>query len=214
MHSMISVRKYGSTSAVDTLRRAGYAPTSWLTVSIARCLINKPSGLVDERYGKMRGSADERYSVPKARFRCTCTERGYAACGQGQVWVHVIDQQVVEVLSKLKIPEGFRDRVENAVRTRVENAAALQRMEEIKQIIERVDLRWDEGFISKEDYVEKRRQLQQEFDSLRPVDYDELTEAADLLENFRKYWDDCDTLEDPVEARQQLIAKIIGRVLV
>ncbi len=183
-------------------------------VYCARCLINKPSGLVDERYGKMRGSADERYSVPKARFRCTCTERGYAACGQGQVWVHVIDQQVVEVLSKLKIPEGFRDRVENAVRTRVENAAALQRMEEIKQIIERVDLRWDEGFISKEDYVEKRRQLQQEFDSLRPVDYDELTEAADLLENFRKYWDDCGTLDDPVEARQQLIAKIIDRVLV
>ncbi len=86
-------------------------------------------------------------------------------------------------------------------------------MEEIKQIIKRVDLRWDEGFISQEDYVEKRRQLQQEFDSLRSVDYDELTEAADLLENFRKYWDDCGPLADPVEARQQLVAKIIDRVL-
>jgi hypothetical protein len=45
-------------------------------------------------------------------------------------------------------------------------------------------------------------------------DYGELTEAADLVESFRKYWDGCDTLADPVEARQQLIAKNIDRVLV
>ncbi len=183
-------------------------------VYCARCAINKPTGLVDERYGKMRPSADERYSVPKARYRCLCIDRGYENCGQKQIQVDVIDQQVVQILSGLKIPEGFRERVEEAVQNRVENALALQRMEEIRQIIERVDLRWDEGFISKEEYVEKRRQLQQEYDSLRPVDYDELTEAADLLEHFQTYWDEYATTADPLEARKQLVSKIIDRALV
>jgi hypothetical protein len=183
-------------------------------VYCARCALNKPSGLTDERYGKMRPSADDRYTVHTARYRCLCTNRGYEHCGQKQVVVTDIDQQVVDILAGLNIPHGFRERVERAVQTRVENASALERMEEIRLIIERVDLRWDEGFLGKEDYIEKRRQLQQEYDSLRPVDYDELTEAADLLEHFRTYWDECAKLPNPPEARQQLVAKVIDRVLV
>src|SRR4051812_16032028 len=118
----------------------------------------------------------------------------HTPCGQKQVLIDLIDLQIIQILSTIKIPEGFRERVEQAVRSRVENEAALQRMEEIRQIIERVDLRWDQGFVSKEDYIEKRLQLQQEYDSLRPVDYDELTEAADLLEHFQTYWDESGTL--------------------
>jgi DNA invertase Pin-like site-specific DNA recombinase len=183
-------------------------------VYCVRCTINKPSGLVDERYGKMRPSADERYSTPKGRYRCMCVDRGYEACGQAQVQISVIDQQVVEHLSTMTIPDGFRERVEEAVRNRVENAIALQRMQEIQAIIERVDLRWDEGFITKDDYLEKRRQLQAEYEALRPVDYDELNEAADLLEQFRTYWDGCAEQLNPLEARKQLITKIVDRVLV
>lgn len=183
-------------------------------VYCARCAINKPAGLTDDRYGKMRPSADDRHSMPRARYRCLSKDRGYDHCGQKQVLVEDIDRQVVDVLTNMQIPDGFRERVEAAVKNRVENAAALQRMEEIKQIIERVDLRWDEGFISKAEYVEKRRQLQQEYDSLRPIDYDELTEAADLLEHFRAYWDECANTADPLEARQQLVSKVIDRVLV
>ncbi len=183
-------------------------------VYCARCAINKPAGLTDERYGKMRPSADDRHSMPRARYRCLSKDRGYDHCGQKQILVTDLDQQVVDFLSRMTIPDGFRERVEAAVQNRVENAAALQRMDEIKQIIDRVDLRWDEGFISKEEYVEKRRQLQQEYDSLRPIDYDELTEAADLLEHFRTYWDECCNTPNPLEARQQLVSKVIDRVLV
>ena len=39
-------------------------------------------------------------------------------------------------------------------------------------------------------------------------------EAADLLENFRIYWDGCDDVGDPLEARKQLLAKIVDRVFV
>src|SRR5690349_16411345 len=87
-------------------------------------------------------------------------------------------------------------------------------MADIEEIIKRVDLRWEEGFINKEEYVEKRRQLQRELDSLRPVDYDELTEAEDLLTQFRSYWDSCSEQGNPDEARKQLIEKIVERVFV
>jgi len=50
--------------------------------------------------------------------------------------------------------------------------------------------------------------------ALRPIDYDELIEAADLIENFRLYWDQCGTVDNPAEARQQLLDKIIGRMFV
>jgi hypothetical protein len=53
-----------------------------------------------------------------------------------------------------------------------------------------------------------------ELDALRPIDYDELIEAADLLEHFQDYWDQCDTVDDPLDARLQLLQKIVERVFV
>ncbi len=64
------------------------------------------------------------------------------------------------------------------------------------------------------EYLEKRQQLQREVESLRPVDLDDLVEAADLLEHFRAYWDQCREVDDPARARQQLVAKIVERVFV
>ena len=125
-----------------------------------------------------------------------------------------LDDQVVAILSNLTIPDGFRERVEAAVQSRVDNAVALQRMAEIREIIERIDFRWDQGFISREEYVEKRQQLQLEMDALRPMDYDDLIEAADLIQNFQAYWDQCEQMDKPLDARQQLLQKIVERVFV
>ncbi len=100
------------------------------------------------------------------------------------------------------------------MRNRVESEAALTRMGEIREIIERIDLRWDRGFISQEEYIEKRSQLQCEVEALRPIDYDDLIEAADLIQNFQVYWDQCGQMEKPLEARQQLLQKIVERVFV
>ena len=65
-----------------------------------------------------------------------------------------------------------------------------------------------------QDYIEKRDQLQREIESLRPVDYDDLIEAADLIGNFTNYWEACANVADPDEARKQLLAKIVDRVFV
>ncbi len=39
-------------------------------------------------------------------------------------------------------------------------------------------------------------------------------EAADLLEHFTTCWEQCDQLDNPEEARKQLLAKIVDRVFV
>jgi hypothetical protein len=150
----------------------------------------------------------------KGYYRCLCKERGYESCGQGFIEVDVLDKQVVAILNSLTVPDDFRDRVEEAVQNRVENAAALERMAEIQEIIERVDFRWDHGFISAEEYIQKRAQLERELDAMRPIDYDELIEVADLLEHFQVYWNQCAEVENPQDVRQQLLHKIVERVFV
>ena len=108
-------------------------------------------------------------------------------CEQPLIDTKLVDAQVVEELSQLTIPDGFRECVEQAVRSNVENEEALKRMEEIKEAVKRVDFSWEKGFLAPQEYIEKRNQLQREIESLRPVDYDDLVEAADLLENFSSY---------------------------
>lgn len=72
----------------------------------------------------------------------------------------------------------------------------------------------DMGRIERDEYPERRQQLEQEMESLRPIDYDNLIEAADLLRNFRIDWNQCDQVENPKEARKQLLTKIVERVFV
>jgi hypothetical protein len=87
-----------------------------------------------------------------------------------------------------------------------------RRLKEIRERIERMDVRWDHGFISDEHaYLEQRLQLQQELEQLTPVDNDDLERAVDLLDNFSVYWDDC---KGDVELQHQLLTKIVERVYV
>ena len=51
-------------------------------------------------------------------------------------------------------------------------------------------------------------------ESLRPIDYDALTKANDLLQNFKTYWDQCAKQPTPAEAQEQLLTKILSRVFV
>jgi hypothetical protein len=147
-------------------------------------------------------------------YRCLARDRGYHKCEQGYVPVNLIDEQVVEALSNISIPEGFQERVEKAIQERVEHADALERMANLEEVVKRIDFSWEQGFLSPQEYVAKRQELKLEMESLRPVDYDDLMEAADLLGNFRTYWDGCDDVGNPPEARKQLLAKIIDRVFV
>ena len=181
-------------------------------VYCAHCIGQKSSEINDPRYGKMRAKWDARLS--DGYYRCIARDRGYGKCNHRSVLISSVDHQVVQALKHLNIPIGYRERVERAVRSRVENAGALKRMEEIQKIVERINFSWEQGLITPEDYINKRTQFQKELESLRPIDHDELLEAADLLENFATYWESSSSVQNPDEARRQLLGKIIDRVFV
>ena len=107
----------------------------------ARCVTSKPHELVDARYGKMRPRWNPR--TERGEYLCLARDRGYEECGQGYVLSEFVNEPVLYHLSDLNIPDGYRQRVEDAVRNRVENAAALGRMQELQAIVERIDFSWE-----------------------------------------------------------------------
>ena len=178
----------------------------------ARCLAKKPENLRDDNYGKMRPTWLERDQI--AYYRCLAHARGYERCGQKYVRVDTLDQQIFEILSNLVIPDDVMKRIEVAVKSRIDNDANFRRMAEIEEAVKRIDFSWEQGFLDQQAYAEKRRQLQREVEALRPVDYDELTEAADVIQNFCVYWEQCEQTDDAAEARRQLVSKILRRAFV
>lgn len=61
------------------------------------------------------------------------------------------------------------------------------------------------------DYLEKRVQLQQELETLTPIPEDDLERAADMLENFGKYWNAC---KGNAEEQHRLLKLIVERIYV
>jgi hypothetical protein len=61
-----------------------------------------------------------------------------------------------------------------------------ERIAEIKAVIERMDFRWDQGFITdKGAYLVQRVKLQQELEQLTPIAENDIQTAADILVNFQ-----------------------------
>jgi hypothetical protein len=181
-------------------------------VFCACCSQRKPISLTDKRYGKMRAKWDAK--VNRARYHCVARDRGYPPCEQRSIYTELVDAQVVDALSQLAIPGGLRERIEQAIWQNSDNDPALQRIASVRESAERIDFSWEKGFLTAEEYVAKRSQLQREIEALWPLNYDDLVEAADLLSNFQTYWHDCQAAEMPAEAQAKLLAKIVDRVFV
>ncbi len=174
-----------------------------------RCCSSPPEGKTFRNYGKMRPQA--RRKEMRRYYRCRARELGYD-CEQGAVSVETIDAQVVSILMQLKPPADWKRGITRAMSDLLGEQNLEQRLEEIRAAIERMDFRWDHGFITDEsDYVEKRVQLQQELEQLTPVTNDDLQQAVDMLENFKAHWE---AREGDPEAQHELIKLIVERVYV
>jgi hypothetical protein len=181
-------------------------------VYCARCIAEDHENLDDANYGKMRVAWYDRINA--AQYRCIARDRGYRKCGQSYVREKAVLDQVVQILSAMDLPPNAMARVEAAVQRRESNQRALEQLRELEDRKDRVQFSWEQGLLSPEEYVERMHQLEQEIASMRPLDYDTLEEAADLITHFKTYWDQCGELENPKEARQQLMAQIVDRVFV
>ncbi len=113
------------------------------------------------------------------------------------------------MLMTLELPKEWQERALNAVDELLNQKQLRERTEEIKQIIERLDLRWDNGFISKEDYLQKRKQFQEEMDGLRPLPRAMLEESLRVFRDFPKIWEEGDLYQ-----RKHLLGLVLEKVWV
>jgi hypothetical protein len=172
-----------------------------------RCIKNPPEGKTFRNFGKMR--CQTQWGGEQLYYRCRSTELGYD-CDQLGVPVEIADAQVVTILKSLEVPDDWRKGVTRAVGELLGEKNLEDRLAEIRDIIKRMDIRWDHGFFADEqEYLEQRLRLQQEMEKLTPVPDDELQRAADMLENFGDCWEN---LEGDENGRHELVKLIVERV--
>jgi hypothetical protein len=161
-------------------------------------------------FGKMRAQAQTLGSQYRY-YRCRAKDFNHV-CDQQAVKCEVVEAQVLAALMSLKPPANWKQKMTAAMGALLGEESLEQRLSEIRTMIERMDFRWDQGFITdKVDYLDKRVQLQQELEKLTPLPEDDLERAADMLNNFRHYWEGCN---GDVEAQHRLMKLIVERVYV
>lgn len=176
-----------------------------------RCASNPPAEYSFPAYGKLRAHTVKRsygeyryYSCRAKDFNCECEQKA-VSCDD-------LEDQVVQILTHLKPSQEWRSHITQAMSSILGERNLEERLAEIKAAIERMDFRWDQGFITdKMDYLEKRVKLQQELESLTPIADDDLERAVDMLRNFKKHWDAC---HRDVEEQHKLVKLIVERIYV
>lgn len=174
-----------------------------------RCCMNHPQEKTFPSYGKMRPQTRKDRGV--RFYRCRAHELGYS-CSQKGIYAETLDNQVVNILMQLKPPKHWRDTIAQSIGEVLGEENLDKRLAEIREVIKRMDQRWDLGFITDEqEYIQQRLNLQHEIEKLTPVDTQDLEQEADLLQNFAHYWQLGNGDE---EAQHELIKRIVERVYV
>lgn len=172
-----------------------------------QCIENKSLDLVDDNFGKMRplGLTDSAY------YRCRACDLGYE-CNQKSIRIGDVERQVIHFLKTLQLPPNWQAPMATRIGQLIESKNTDYRINEIKQVIDRMDFRWDHGFImDKDTYLEQRVQLQQELEDLSPMQQDELEIATDILENFSAHWE---AIGQDRSQQERLLKLIVKRVWV
>ena len=139
-------------------------------------------------------------------YRCNASEWG-EDCPTKCVKADILEAQVAETLSQVELPSDWREKVTNAIGDALGQENLDKRLKEIEGIIQRLDFRWDAGFIDKAEYLERRRELQKQLDALQPIAEDDLAEAANLLANFPRLWANADLIE-----KRRLVHTLVERI--
>jgi hypothetical protein len=159
----------------------------------------------------LRSQASAQTAHGIRRHRCWARELGHD-CEQKSIRADDAEAQIVAALMSLKAPEDWRQRVTKAIAQMVGDQKLDERLADIREMIGRMDFRWDHGFITnKDDYLEQPTALQQELEQLTPIPDDDLALAADLLKNFTEHWEKA---KDDPEEQERLFHLILGRAWV
>jgi hypothetical protein len=120
-----------------------------------------------------------------------------------------IEEKLGHLLMQLEMPDEWQTRALAAVDDLLNQKQLRERTAQIHKILERLDVRWDLGFINKDEYIKKRTELQQEMQSMEPLPQAMLEEALRIFRDFRKLWEEGDLYQ-----RKHLLGLVLEKVWV
>lgn len=147
------------------------------------------------------------------KFKLNRKPTAYYGCINHHKWAIAadIEHELVEYLLSGRFPDDWKERGINTLAIRIGKAESEKRIQEIRDMIARMDFRWDKGFITDTDeYMIQRKVLADELEALEPMQVDIYAQAEDMINHFPKYWAACKTLEE----QRDLIRSIVEAVYV
>ncbi|MBV7336875.1 recombinase family protein [Chloroflexi bacterium TSY] len=172
------------------------------------CCSHPPTSKTFATYGKMRPRTQ---ASGHQYYRCRAREQGYN-CSQRHVCVERVDEQVINILTQLNPSQHWRQCIAESIDELLNEQAHQLRLDEIRSTIERMDLRWDQGFImDKEEFIQQRQHLQETLENLTPVVNDNHGRGADILANFAIHWAKCG---NDLIKQMNLLEQIVERVYI
>lgn len=142
-------------------------------------------------------------------YRCRARDLGIV-CSQRGVVADKLEIKIVDLIRTIKTPADWKKNAIEAIGDLLGNQKLKERVAQIEEMNKQMDFRWDKGFIpNQEEYLQKRLGLQQELEQLKPMPFDELEVAADILQNFDKHWEKA---ADNPEEQQRLMHLIFEHI--
>jgi site-specific DNA recombinase len=152
----------------------------------AHCSAYPLSGLL---YCKECGKRLRAQRTPSGKRYYHCIHPVNDRCVKRMVLAETLEEKVAHLISRIDLPDNWR--MMNYPSTE-SYAQSDQRRNELQQSLERLDFRWDMGFIDKEDYLAKRKALQLQLRNNQPISERDLIEAEALLRKFNADWETVD----------------------
>ena len=172
-----------------------------------QCSCHHPKENAFRTYGKMRGQMTRGYRY----YRCRANELGFQ-CDQKGVKAEDLEGEIATILKYLQPRPNWQNGLTKAFGDLLDEPEIESKIEQIQEQIRRMDVRWDNGFITDEhEFVTSRLNLQHELEQYQPVPMDELENAAHILTNFSDTWQE---RSGDDEAKNKLIGAIVERVYV
>ncbi len=155
-------------------------------VFCAECEENKPHNVSSDTYGKMWTVTGSGGRI--AYYRCHARDYG-RDCSQKQVNILKVESNVVRVLMNPQFPGEWRHNFIHAVAEELQHRLREERFSKVKAIVERMDFEQEFGFIlNPYVYLRQNALLERRIAALPALPMNLLEKAADMVENFSKYW--------------------------
>lgn len=218
--AIISDELFDTCQTIRAQRKSTRRPTSQMRtyalpdrVFCGHCIARgSAENLSDENFGKMRIQWQSCKNA--AIYRCHARDRGYGCCEQSIIYEETILDSVVETLSQLRLPDNIKGRIDGLIRSDPAHRERLEKIADLEKQKTLLRQRCLYAEMPQDEYGEMTTQLDREIVSLRPLEDVRYRAAADLIEHFVSYWEQCTDLDNPAEARQHLLSAMVDRVFV